>query len=89
MHELLAHMGSGVEAAAMLDCRGAGGDTPLHRAAYWGHAPMVALLLERGALSTQKNDAGRRPYEVICEGGESRLDMPTLSKLLYAPKAAR
>jgi ankyrin repeat protein len=43
-HELFAHvytLGPTNSAAALelANCSGAGGDTPLHRAAYWGHTP--------------------------------------------------
>ena len=55
---------------------------------YPRHSSMAALLLERGALSSQRNDAGRSPFDMICEGGERHLEMPTLSKMLCAPKPA-
>ena len=49
---------------------------------------MAALLIERGALPAQRNDAGRCPFDLICEGGERHLDMPALRRMLCAPKPA-
>ena len=46
VHELFAHtytLGPTNSTAALelINCGGAGGDTPPHRAAYWGHARMA------------------------------------------------
>ena len=41
VHELVAHTGPGEAAVALLNCSGAGGDTPLHRAAYWGYSSLA------------------------------------------------
>ena len=32
------------------------GDTPLHRASYWGHAAAVEVLLKNGAVINQTNN---------------------------------
>lgn len=88
--ELIAHANetSAEEAKAMVNCAGPRGETPLHRAAYWGHAPMVEMLLEHGAVFDQPDDAGRRPFDVVCGGGSGQTAIPKLSKLLRAPAAA-
>ena len=72
----------------MLNTPGPAGDTPLHRAAHWGHSSMVELLVQAGAGAEQINDAGLRPFDVICRGRERLLALPTITKLLRAPAAA-
>ena len=44
------------------------GSTPLWYAAYYGHAEVVRLLLERGANPKARNRAGRKARDVICGG---------------------
>eukprot|EP00932_Pfiesteria_piscicida_P019399 SRR837773.6223.p1 GENE.SRR837773.6223~~SRR837773.6223.p1 ORF type:complete len:169 (+),score=22.99 SRR837773.6223:68-508(+) len=45
-----------------------GGDTPLHLAAYYGHLPIVRMLVRRGAEALRQNACGFTP----CELAESR-----------------
>ena len=43
------------------------GDTPLHRAAYFGNIEMVQLLLKKGANKHLKNKKGRTPANLAAE----------------------
>lgn len=47
-----------------LDTRDSNGWTPLHEACYWGRIDLVTLFLSRGALRSQRNDAGDLPFDV-------------------------
>ena len=45
------------------------GNTPLHRAAYFGKSvPTIELLLEKNADKYKKNSKGQTPYDVTCSG---------------------
>lgn len=50
-----------LEAGASVQARWKNGDTPLHRAAWYGHTEMAALLIEHGAVVDARNDWGWTP----------------------------
>eukprot|EP00965_Chrysotila_dentata_P048046 1593536-Pleurochrysis_carterae.AAC.5 len=64
------------------------GQTALHRAAFWGHLDMCALLLQHGARKAQGDHSGRQPFEMACGGGQNSSMMPALLKLLRGPSPA-
>jgi|EP00908_Phaeocystis_cordata_P004081 ankyrin repeat protein len=74
--------------ADMLNVRGPRGETPLHRAAFWGHTGMVQTLLEAGAVAAPVNEAGLTPFDVICKGVDQPLALPAITKLLRSPTPA-
>ena len=67
------------------DVRGPGGQTPLHRAAFWGQTESVQVLLSAGATRGALDDGGRAPVTVVCNGGHRRTELPALQKLLRSP----
>ena len=72
--------------AGGLDARGPGGQTPLHRAAFWGHTALVAVLLDAGADARVLDERGREPQDLICLGGRvmdlRKAEVPALQQLL-------
>ena len=61
---ILLDQGADIEAR-----EGESGSTPLHVAAGWGRVSVVKLLLDRGALKSVRNKAGKSPLEVAVESG--------------------
>lgn len=59
----------------------AGGQTPLHRAAFWGRTEICALLLDHGADIKAADSQGRTAVELACDG-DGRDQLPALQKLL-------
>ena len=55
------------------------GDTQLHRAAWYGKAEMVKLLLERGADIDMKNKYGDTPIHQAAENGRTDIVKVLLS----------
>jgi ankyrin len=68
------------------DTIGPDAQTALHRAAFWGHTELCALLIEGGAARKQADSRGRLPADVACDGGDRRGELPQLIKLLRAPQ---
>jgi ankyrin repeat protein len=58
---------------AEVNCRAAGGFTPLHKAAFAGHEEMVRLLLAHGADVQAKDDKNRTPFAIATEKGHADL----------------
>ncbi len=54
----------------VIDATDADGNTPLHMAAYHGHTPVVAMLVERGATLTIANAAGSMPVHYASAQGQ-------------------
>lgn len=52
---------------------GAGGNTALHAAAYFGHPEMAEWLLERGADTSATDYEGKTPLQVAEEHGHTRV----------------
>ena len=48
------------------------GATPLHTAAYYGQLEVVQLLLRHGADKELKRNDGRKPVDVVCDGGNKQ-----------------
>ena len=71
--------------AEQVNFAGSGGQTALHRAAFWGHLPMVELLLQHGADREKADDSGRTPLAVIGEGGAGGATLPGMAKVHAAP----
>jgi len=46
------------------------GDTPLHNAAWKGHADIVEALLERGADRTIRNNEKQTPFDLSAKNPE-------------------
>lgn len=46
------------------------GDTPLHNAAWKGHAEIVSLLLTQGAVMTIRNNEKQLPYDLAVRNPE-------------------
>jgi len=73
------------------------GDTALHRATAWSRLDATRVLLEAGATVDVRNNAGKRPIDVVCcsgihlingesgarEGGEQGL-LPSVRRLVWA-----
>lgn len=68
-----------------VDATGPHGQTPLHRAAFWGHTEMVTALLEGGARRNKVDARGRSAADVVCDGGDRRGELPKLLALLRSP----
>ncbi len=49
------------------------GETPLHKAAFWGHVDVVKLLLVYGADPTVKDEGGRTPLDLARAGGHRKI----------------
>ncbi len=49
---------------ARLNVQNDNGGTALHLAVFWGHFPVVELLVEEGANMEIKNDRGRTPLDL-------------------------
>ena len=71
-----------------VDATGPGGQTPLMRAAFWGHTEIVVLLLNAGAKRGKTDARGRMAEDLVCDGGERHGELPALLKLLRSPKPA-
>lgn len=71
--------------SSAVDAIGPGAQTSLHRAAFWGHTEIVALLLEAGAVRSRTDARGRTAADIVCEGGDRRGELPSLIKLLRSP----
>lgn len=71
-----------------IDATGPEGQTALHRAAYWGHTELCAMLLESGATRKKFDARGRLPADVVCDGGDRQAELPGLLKMLRAPLPA-
>ena len=56
------------------------GNTPLHVAASYGRSPLVALLLQHGALPMSRNVHGNLPVHLACQNGHPSC----VEMLLYA-----
>ena len=67
------------------DAAGPGGQTALHRAAFWGHTELVTTLLEGGATRNAPDAKGRMAADVACDGGDRRSELPKLLKMLRSP----
>lgn len=52
-----------LNAGAAINSIGSEGETALHKAVKWGDAEIVKLLLDRGALTTKRDDGGKTPAE--------------------------
>ena len=74
--------------ADAVDATGPGGQTPLMRAAFWGHTEIVVLLLNAGAKRGKTDARGRMAEDLVCDGGERHGELPALLKLLRSPKPA-
>ena len=48
------------------------GNTPLFRAAEFGQLDVVRALLNAGADKTIADDWGKKPIDVVCEGGNKQ-----------------
>ena len=46
------------------------GDTPLHNAAWKGHSDIVAMLLDKGANTTIRNNENQIPYDLAVKNPE-------------------
>lgn len=46
------------------------GDTPLHNASWKGHADIVGLLLNQGAVTTIRNNEKQLPYDLAVRNPE-------------------
>jgi ankyrin repeat protein len=55
---------------ADIDATNNSGETPLHRAVYWGKVEVVRALLENGANVEAKNNEGQTPIQVAREQDE-------------------
>ena len=71
--------------AKQVNLPGPGGETALHRAAYWGQVHVCALLVQHGADPALADDSGRCPYDVACDGGEHSTALPAIVGLLRPP----
>lgn len=69
-----------------VDALGPGGQTPLHRAAFWGNTELVELLLKSGASRAKPDARGRLAENIVCDGGDRRGEIPALLNLLCSPK---
>ena len=54
-----------LDAGAEVNVQAANGDSPLHDAAENGHASVVRLLLDRGALATLFDGKGQTAVQVV------------------------
>ena len=63
----------------------AGGQTALHRAAFWGHAELAEMLVQHGADPELVDSKGRRPEDLMGEGADQHSSLPALAKLLQKP----
>jgi len=68
-----------------IDVCGPGQQTPLHRAAFWGHTEVVTLLLQGGASRAAVDNRGRTPFDIVCDSGDRRGELPALQKALRPP----
>ena len=55
-----------------VDRAGGDGETPLYRASFHGYERVVALLLRARADKALASDAGLRPADVVCAGGNKQ-----------------
>ena len=71
--------------AGGVNAHGPDGQTPLHRAAFWGHTELVIALLNAGATRDKLDARGRSAADVACDGGDRRGELPKLLVLLRSP----
>lgn len=68
-----------------VNAAGADAQTPLHRAAFWGHAELAELLVRHGADIERLDSSGHRAYDLIGRGSSHHEELPALVKLLQKP----
>ena len=68
-----------------VDALGPGEQSPLHRAAFWGHTELCIALLKAGATRGKLDARGRLAADIACDGGDRRGELPALLKLLRSP----
>ena len=69
-------------------CDTAGATTPLHAAAFGGHAAVVEVLLERGADALLRSKSGETPLHAACRGRRDAV-VALLAKHIYINKLPR
>jgi cytohesin len=62
-----------VDAGTDVNAKDEDENTPLHRAAYYGHKEIVVLLIAKGADVNAKNDSGMTPWLYAAHNGHKEI----------------
>ena len=80
---LLEHLLDAYGLESSLNDKDLNGNTPLHRAAYFGKSvKTIQILLKRNADKYKKNNFGQTPYDVACDGKMSHPNYSQIKELL-------